>query len=174
MLQELIKDLQSSLKSYSQGLANKNLLVEIPWTMVDGGLNLNRLIFKRNNTLLTIKDGVIQESKWEYLSSLNSLILEIGNERIVMNEVLIDDKTLILKRDGINLDFLCFVNTNEIPDLNLIGYLKSLERTKVSGKPASTIRINQPKPDTPETQNFILNFMIILLIVVVIYLIFYL
>ena len=39
MLQELIKDLQSTLKNYSQGLAKQNLLVDIPWKMVDGDLN---------------------------------------------------------------------------------------------------------------------------------------
>lgn len=167
MLQDLIKDLQSSLKSYSLGLANKNLLVDIPWTMVDGDLNLHRLIFKRNNKLMMIKDGIIKETRWEYLASLNSLILEIGSERVVMNEVLIDDKALILKRDGLNLEFLCFVNSNEMQRLDLAGYLKSLEKTKVSGKPASSIRIKQPKPDKPETQDFILNMMIFLLIIVV-------
>ncbi|MDG1276567.1 MAG: hypothetical protein P8O16_04750 [Algoriphagus sp.] len=42
MLQDLIKDLQSTLKNYIQGLAKQNLLVDIPWTMVDGNLNPTR------------------------------------------------------------------------------------------------------------------------------------
>ena len=68
MLQEKIKDLQSSLKNYSQNLAKKNQLVDIPWTMVDGDLNLQRLIFKKDNSLYIVKEGEINESKWEYLS----------------------------------------------------------------------------------------------------------
>jgi hypothetical protein len=131
MLQDLIIDLQSSLKNYSKGLANKNLLVDIPWTMVDGDLNLQRLIFRKDNSLYIVKEGEIQESKWEYLSAMNSLVIEISGKKILMNEVFADGKALILKRDGVSLNFLSFANQNELPDLNLIGYLSSLEKRQI-------------------------------------------
>lgn len=131
MLQDLIKDLQSSLKSFSQGLAKQNLLVDIPWTMVDGDLNLQRLIFRKDNSLYIVKEGEIQESKWEYLSTMNSLVIEIGGKKILMNEVFADGKALILKRDGVGMDFLSFANQNELPDLNLIGHLESLKLEEV-------------------------------------------
>ena len=127
MLQELIKDLQSTLKNYSQGLANRNMLVDIPWTMVDGDLNLQRLIFRKDNSLYIVKEGEIQESKWEYLPAMNSLVIEIGGKKILMNEVFADGKALILKRDGVSMDFLSFANQNELPDLDLVKYLKSLK-----------------------------------------------
>lgn len=130
MLQDLIKDLQSSLKSYSQGLANKNMLVDIPWTMVDGDLNLQRLIFRKDNSLYIVKEGEIQESKWEYLPAMNSLVIEIGGKKILMNEVFADGKALILKRDGMTMDFLSFANQNELPDLNLIKHLESIREDK--------------------------------------------
>ena len=126
MLQELIKDLQSSLKSFSLGLAKQNLLVDIPWTMVDGDLNLQRLIFRKDNSLYIVKEGEIQESKWEYLSAMNSLVIEVGGKKILMNEVFADGKALILKRDGVNLEFLSFANQNELPDLNLISHLNKI------------------------------------------------
>jgi hypothetical protein len=126
MLQELIKDLQSSLKSYSLGLAKQNLLVDIPWTMVDGDLNLQRLIFRKDNSLYIVKEGEIQESKWEYLPAMNSLVIEIGGKKILMNEVFADGKALILKRDGVSMDFLSFANQNELPDLNLIQHLQNV------------------------------------------------
>lgn len=126
MLQDLIKDLQSSLKSYSQGLANKNILVDIPWTMVDGDLNLQRLIFRKDNSLYIVKEGEIQESRWEYLPAMNSLVIEVGGKKILMNEVFADGKALILKRDGVSMDFLSFANQNELPDLNLLAHLKKL------------------------------------------------
>jgi hypothetical protein len=127
MLQEIYKDLQSSLKNYNQGLAKQNLLVDIPWTMVDGDLNLQRLIFRKDNSLYIVREGEIQESKWEYLPAMNSLVIELGGKRILMNEVFADGKAMILKRDGINGDFIAFVNQKQLPDLNLIGHLKALE-----------------------------------------------
>jgi hypothetical protein len=130
MLQDLIKDLQSSLKSYSQGLANKNMLVDIPWTMVDGDLNLQRLIFRKDNSLYIVKEGEIQESQWEYLPALNSLVIQVGGKKILMNEVFADGKALILKRDGIGLDFLAFANQNELQDLDLKKYLISISPRK--------------------------------------------
>lgn len=126
MLQDLIKDLQSSLKSYSLGLANKNLLVDIPWTMVDGDLNLQRLIFRKEKSLYIVKEGEIHESTWEYLPAMNSLAITLSGKKIMVNEVFADGKALILKRDGLNQSFTAFVNAKEIPDLDLLSYLKSL------------------------------------------------
>ncbi|NVK53830.1 MAG: hypothetical protein HWD85_12915 [Flavobacteriaceae bacterium] len=138
MLQDLIKDLQSNLRNYSQGIAKQNLLVDIPWTMVDGNLNLQRLIFRKDNSLYIVREGEIQESKWEYLPAMNSLVIEVGGKKILMNEVFADGKALILKRDGMALDFLSFANQNELPDLNLVGHLKQLidyEKTKNNQDP---------------------------------------
>lgn len=127
LLQEVLKDLQSSLKSYNQGLSKQNILVDIPWTMVDGDLNIQRLIFRKDNSLYIVKEGEIQESKWEYLPAMNSLVLEIGGKKILLNEVFADGKALILKKDGASVDFLAFANQNEIPDLNLLQYLKEIK-----------------------------------------------
>lgn len=105
MLQDLIKDLQSTLKTYSQGLAKQNLLVDISWTMVDGDLNLQRLIFRKDNSLYIVKEGEIQESKWEYLPAMNSLVIEVGGKKTLMNEVFADGKAVILKSGGVSLNF---------------------------------------------------------------------
>lgn len=126
MLQDLIIDLQSNLKSYSQGLAKQNILVDIPWTMVDGDLNLQRLIFRKDNSLYIVKEGEIQESTWEYLPTMNSLVITLAGKKILMNEVFADGKALILKKDGVSMDFLSFANQNELPDLNLLDHLKKL------------------------------------------------
>lgn len=135
MLQDLIKDLQSSLKSYSQGLAKQNILVDIPWTMVDGDLNLQRLIFRKDNSLYIVKEGEIQESTWEYLPAMNSLVITLAGKKILMNEVFADGKALILKNDGVNMDFLSFANQNELPSLDLVGYLeKVIDRPRLQKK----------------------------------------
>jgi hypothetical protein len=127
MIQDLILTFQSSLKNYSQSLANQNLLVDVPWTMIDGDLNLQRLIFKKDNSLYIVKEGEIQESKWEYLAAMNSIVIEVGGKKILLNEVFADKKALILKKDGNNQEFLSFVNEKELPDFNLIGHLNTLK-----------------------------------------------
>lgn len=143
MLQNLIQDLQSTLKNYSKGLENKNLLVEIPWTMVDGDLNLQRLIFNKDHSLYIVKDGDIQESNWKYLPEINSLVVEIGGKKILLNSVFSDGKALILKKDGLKRNFLSFANPNEIPDLNLIEYLSSIESSNNDSK-GKQIKENDP------------------------------
>ncbi|WP_114752646.1 hypothetical protein [Pleomorphovibrio marinus] len=134
MLQELLKDLQSSLKSYNQGLAKQNMLVDIPWTMVDGELNIQRLIFRKDKSLYIVKEGEIQESKWEYLAAMDSLVVNVGGKKLLLNEVFVDGNALILKKDGITTDFFCFVNQKEIPDLNLEGYLKRIKELETPTK----------------------------------------
>lgn len=130
LLQDLIKNLQSSLKSYNQGLAKQNLLVDIPWTMVDGDLNIQRLIFRKDNSLYIVKEGEIQESKWEYLAAMDSLVITVGGKKLLLNEVFADEKALILKKDGISMDYLCFANQNELPDLNLVEYFEKFSKSR--------------------------------------------
>ncbi len=162
MIQELLKDLQSSLKSYNLGLANQNLLVDIPWTMVDGDLNIQRLIFRKDKSLYIIKEGEIQESKWEYLSAMNSLVVEVGGKKLLLNEVYADGKALILKRDGIATDFFCFANQTEIPDLNLVGYLK---QTKEIDSLKHTFEKAEINPEPEKLTLFITGLVVVLFII---------
>jgi hypothetical protein len=161
MLQELLKDLQSSLRSYNQGLAKANMLVDIPWTMVDGDLNLQRLIFRKDNSLYIVREGEIQESKWEYLAAMNSLVLEIGGKKILLNEVYADGKALILKKDGATNGFMAFANQNDLPDLNLIAYLEKLD-TKPSSLPSQN-EINEYYHTILFTLVFVLSMIILFL-----------
>ncbi|NHE57941.1 hypothetical protein [Cyclobacterium plantarum] len=103
------------------------MLVDIPWTIVDGELNIQRLIFRKDKSLYIVKEGEIQESKWEYLAAMDSLVVNVGGKKLLLNEVFADGNALILKKDGITTDFLCFVNQKEIPDLNLEGYLRKIK-----------------------------------------------
>lgn len=164
MIQDLILTLQSSLKNYSQSLANQNLLVDVPWTMIDGDLNLQRLIFKKDNSLYIVKEGEIQESKWEYLAAMNSIVIEVGGKKILLNEVFADKKALILKKDGNNQEFLSFVNEKELPDLNLIGHLKSIEDSVTVHIPAEQVNENTEEIVTTIA---IISFFVIFIIIMI-------
>ncbi len=130
MIQDFIKSIQSQLRNYSSGLRQMNNLVDIPWTMVDGDLNVQRLIFQRDHTLLIIKEGVIQESRWEYLTSVNSIDMTLEGQRLLMNEIFSDGTALILKKDGNSGGFYAFVNANNLPSMNLVEYLSQELKTK--------------------------------------------
>jgi hypothetical protein len=125
VIQDFIQSIQSQLRNYSSGLRQMNNLVDIPWTMVDGDLNIQRLIFQRDHTLLIIKEGVIQESRWEYLPSVNSIDMTLDGQRVLMNEVFSNGTALILKKDGNASEFYAFVNANNLPTLNLEEYLRT-------------------------------------------------
>lgn len=152
MIQDFIQGIQSQLRNYSSGLRQMNNLVDIPWTMVDGDLSLQKLIFKRNNSLYIITEGVIQESAWEYLPSMNSLAISIDGRRILMNEVFLDGTVLILKKDGSSQALMAFVNESELLKVDLVSYLD----TKINGD------LPPPVEDDPMELNKLIFWVVIL------------
>jgi hypothetical protein len=128
--------------------------------MVDGDLNLQRLIFNRNNSLYIITEGVIQESSWEYLPSMNSLAISIDGKRILMNEVFADGTVLILKKDGNSQDLIAFVNESELPKVDLVEYLNQELKTK------NRLIINDPvEPPISDVLAKILIFLVIVFVI---------
>jgi hypothetical protein len=127
LLQEKIKELESKLKSYSRGLENKNYLLNKSWTIVDGDLRIQRLIFKNNGVLYITSEGLVSESTWEYLPSVNALIIKIGNDKILFHEVYLNHVALILKKDSSNSQFVALVNPDKLQDLNLENYLNGFD-----------------------------------------------
>lgn len=132
MIQDIVYDLQKSLKAYSVGLSKQRYLLEKPWTIVDGNLNVHRLIFKKNGVLRAFRNGNLEDNcSWDYEQSLNSLIIKIGNEEgVLLNEVFLDGKVLILKKDNTN-EFWIFINNDLLQGNQLEEYLKGIN----SGKP---------------------------------------
>jgi hypothetical protein len=68
--------------------------------MVDRDLNVQRLIFLKDNSLYIVKEGEIQEIKWEFLAVMNSLVVSVGGKKFLLNEVFADRKAQGLKNDG--------------------------------------------------------------------------
>lgn len=134
MIQDLVKDIHSTLKNYSVGLKQQNYLLEKAWTLVDGNLNTHRLIFKKKGVLRAFTNGNLQENcSWDYEQSINSLILKIGNDAVVLNEIFLDGQVLILRKDNTN-DFLVFINNSLLQENKLEDYLKRITSGS-SGEP---------------------------------------
>ena len=129
MIQDLVKDIHSTLKNYSVGLKQQNYLLEKAWTLVDGNLNVHRLIFKKKGVLRAFKNGNLEDNcTWDYEPSINSLIIKIGNDAVVLNEIFLDGKVLILRQDNTN-DFLVFINNDLLQGDQLEKYLLNVKST---------------------------------------------
>ncbi len=100
----------------------KAQFVDKPWSMIDGDLELQKLIFKANKDLLISKNGSVVMGKWEYLPEARSLLIDRKEDKILLNTVYLDTGAFILKRDGLEGDYLVFANQNVVSDLDLITY----------------------------------------------------
>ncbi len=127
LIQELIKEKERALKSYSRGLESKIHLLNKSWTVVDGESEYKRLIFKKNGQLYITVDGKVLESTWEYLPSIEALILKIGENKYLYHEIYLNHVALILKKDSSENQYIAMVNPEKLPDLNLFDYLKKFE-----------------------------------------------
>ena len=129
ILQNLIHDIHSSLKAYSVGLGKEKYLIEKAWTLRDGNLNVHKLIFKKKGVLRAFTNGNLQENcSWDYEQSINSLIIKIGNDAVVLNEIFLDGQVLILRKDNTN-DFLVFINNELLQGDKLEKYLLDIKST---------------------------------------------
>ena len=154
LIQEIIKDKERALKSYSRGLESKIHLLNKSWTVVDGDTRFRRFIFKKNGALYIAIEGKVLESTWEYLSSVEALILKIGDEKILFYEVYLNHVALILKKDGENNQYIAMVNPDKLPDLNLLDYLRKFE-TQFNNNHGKTIPRNKNKTIIQKFLNYL-------------------
>ncbi len=118
-LQNIVKE----LKQYSESLDKQSILVNKPWALVDSDLEIQKLIFKKDNQLIMSKNGQVTTGSWEYLAEAKCLLIDRGTDKILCNENYIDDSILVLKVDGRSDDFFILANENNIPDLDAYSYL---------------------------------------------------
>lgn len=79
--------------------------------------------------LRAFKNGNLEDNcTWDYEPSINSLIIKIGNDAVVLNEIFLDGKVLILRKDNSN-DFLVFINNELLQGDQLEKYLLNVKST---------------------------------------------
>ena len=89
-----------------------------PWALIDSDLEIQKLIFKKNNELILSKDGQVKIGKWDYFPEAKSLLIDREEDKILCNEAFIDDAVLVLKMDGTSNNYFVLANENIIPDLD--------------------------------------------------------
>lgn len=131
-MNDFLSSILPRIRQFSTSLNEKERFVEKPWGMIDFEGNRCQYIFLRNGRLLRSINGIVTEGKWEYLPSVNSLIIEIDFKKVMMKHLFFDEHALVLSIDDFSDRFLFLANENLIPELNVQKYLKQLTRSNKS------------------------------------------
>ena len=110
-----LKEYVNRLKKYSQQLDNFAILTDQPWvTNFENQTERCVYIFRnKNNQLIKSTNGKVEKGEWDYLPSMNSLLIELEHETTLYNQGFFDNSVMILRRDGTD-EHQLFVNENKI------------------------------------------------------------
>lgn len=114
---------------YSEGLNRQEIFIDFPWVYIDHLANQHKYIFRRDGKLILSLNGKVVEGSWEYLNNANSLLINRGQDMILLNQVFIERGVMVLKQDGI-ADLMILGNELVIPDNNVLNYLRNLLYSK--------------------------------------------
>jgi hypothetical protein len=123
---EFIINILEQIQNYSTSISKKATFLDKPWALMDNEEEIQKLIFQKDNQLILSKNGKAQMGTWEYLAGAKSMLIDRGGDKILLNEVFINDDIMILKVDGTKHEFFVLANQNTIPDLDVMGYLEGL------------------------------------------------
>lgn len=134
---DYIKSILPRIQQYSKQLNDEANFVDIPWGFLDDDGQKVTYIFRRSGELLVSKRGEVISGRWEYLSMMQSMLIEHNERKRMYNHGFLDEAVMILRKDGTD-EIFPLVNTNLIPDLNLTEYLETkteeLNKPKLSQK----------------------------------------
>ena len=128
---EYIKNIIPRIQHYSKGLNKIELLVDPkkPWIHFNESGNYHQYIFMRDKRLIMIFNGVTKTGKWELLHT-NQLMIDRISDQITLDHLFVEKALLILKLSGVSAQPFILINSEEIPDLNVLRYLQNFENKK--------------------------------------------
>lgn len=122
-MKEYLKSWIPRIQNFSLKLDKLSKLYNQPWVLVNDLNDFIKIIFQEGGKLIVSKNGVVSYGGWELVSSANSILLDINNEKRLYNHQFIDKGLMILKLDGNSTDFFVLANQNIISDLDVLSYL---------------------------------------------------
>ncbi|MFK7947112.1 MAG: hypothetical protein AB8G11_05965 [Saprospiraceae bacterium] len=134
-MSDFIINILDKVQQYSHSLQKQSMYTNKPWALVDNDLEIQKMIFKNNNELILSKNGKVQIGHWEHLIGTKSILIDRGNDKLLLNEVFLNEDVMILKLDGTKHDFFVFANENTVPHLDIISYFDTLALNKKSIRP---------------------------------------
>lgn len=130
---EYLNNLLPRLKRKAETLNNKEAFIEKPWILIKQNGAHEKYLFRRNGTLIISQRGDVLKANWEYLDFDNSILLNFENYSLLLNQGLILNGLMILKKDGTD-DLYPFINLSIIPDMDLLRYLSSFDSEEAESK----------------------------------------
>jgi len=118
------------IKAFSESLDRMEIFLEAPWVMIDENGNQQKYIFRRNGELIMSMNGTVTLGRWEYISAAKSLLINRVKDTILLNQDFVDNAVMILRMDGRDESKFILANENQIPDLDVVKYLKQLFYTR--------------------------------------------
>jgi hypothetical protein len=151
-VKDYLADLIPRLKQYSARLDNLALLTDQPWVKVDTPESKIVYIFRsQKNELLISRNGNVSTCRWEYLETMDSLVIEEDGEKRLFKQGFFDESAMILRKDG-QEEFLLLVNENKI-DLRerkeITDHLSQkyiMKETTGEGDLTDTVDLEPPPP----------------------------
>lgn len=126
-MNELLKYPINSLSNLTKSLKKISILLDKPWALVDENGQIQKLIFKKNKELILSQNGSVSIGSWDYYPEARSLLIDRLTDKLLLNEVFIDENVIIMKKDGTNTNFFALANENTLPDYNIVKYLNGLK-----------------------------------------------
>jgi len=122
-MKDYLKSWIPRIQDFSLKLDKLSKLYNQPWVLVNDLNDFIKIIFQDRGKLIVSRNGVVSDGSWELVSSANSILLDINNEKRLYNHQFIDNGLMILTLDGHSTDFFVLANQNIIPDLDVLSYL---------------------------------------------------
>lgn len=128
-MKDYISSIVDRLSNYSLKLDRESSFIDKLWAVVDEDGHQQTYIFERNGDLVMSKNGKVTMGKWKFYPQARSIRIDRGNgDQIFLNQAFFDKTIMVLKYDGDNNNNLFILaDKNQIPDLNIVSYLKKLD-----------------------------------------------
>jgi hypothetical protein len=131
-MHEYLNNLLPRLKTLSNTLNQVEIFGDKEWIFLDlNSNNPHQYTFLRDKRLIVSVNGENKIGKWEILPT-GKLLIEFSNEPpMLLENAFVNNSVLVLKKNGENDQPFILFDRFEIPDGNIIKYLKNLEKTIV-------------------------------------------
>lgn len=123
---EYLKNILPRISHFSKSLDKVEVFINKPWVYLDEENNNHGYLFHRDKRLIMSLNGNVTEGSWELLPHGKLLIDRITN-KILLENMFIDDALMILKKSGSKDESFVLINESVIPDLDALKYLKNKE-----------------------------------------------
>ena len=96
----LIKKVFSKVKGTKEKISDLSLLSNKSWIKTTSTDTREVWIFKKDNTLIISKNGIVEIGKWEYFNESKSILIVLSNENKLFSQVIVGGSSLTIELDG--------------------------------------------------------------------------